>query len=142
MQRSYLPAVVVMIAMAFTAIVSSGSSRSQVDAGSYIVNRVSMCTDCHTPMLPDGSPNMDRRLAGAPITFNPAMKDSNQASHAPNLTRAGVLDEWNTEQATKFLMTGRTPLGGTASAPMPRYRMDEKEAAAVTAYLRSLPPVK
>lgn len=111
MQRSFLPAVVVMVAMFLTAFAVSGSKRSEVDRGSYIVNRVAMCGNCHTPML---------------------------SYHTP----AGFLRGWSDGQVTKFLMIGATPSVFRANPPMPHYRLDENDAVAVTAYLRSLPPVK
>jgi hypothetical protein len=142
MQRSYLPAIVVMIAMVFTAFVATGSNRSQSGRGAGIVNRVSMCGNCHTPMLPDGEPDAASQLTGSPLFFNPTVRVRNWASRAPNLTPAGVLKGWTDEQVIKFLMTGTTPAGDRANPPMPRYCMDETDAVAVTAYLRSLPSVK
>ncbi len=142
MQRSHLSAIIVMVAMVLTAFVASGSNRSQVDRGRYIVTRVAMCTDCHTPMLRNGKPNTARQLAGSPVFFKPTVKMPKWATYAPNLTPAGILKGWKDAQVTRFLMTGITPAGDRADPPMPQFRMDESDASAVTAYLRSLPPVK
>ena len=121
MQRSYLPAITVMIALVLTAYVASGSNHSQVDKGRYIATRAAMCADCHT----------SRRDPGPRLT-----------KEAPDLTSAGPLKEWSDEQITAFLMTGVTPSGGGVRPPMPRYRLDEGDATAVMTYLRSLNPAK
>ena len=43
-------------------------------------------------------------------------------------------------EAVKFLTTGVDPNGKMARPPMPTYRYDKKDAAAIVVYLRSLAP--
>jgi len=114
----------------------------RVDKGRYIVNNVAMCTDCHTPMLSDGKPDPNRPLAGAKIGFKPTGKVPAWASVSPDLTPGGQLKGWTTDQWVHFLMTGVNPRGNHADPPMPQYRMNKADAEAVTAYIKSLPPIK
>lgn len=44
------------------------------------------------------------------------------------------------EQAIKFLATGVNTVGKHAGPPMPAFRFNKKDAAAIVAYLRSLNP--
>jgi hypothetical protein len=46
------------------------------------------------------------------------------------------------EQAITFLTTGKDASGQPAAPPMPQYRMNREDAAAVLAYLKSLAPAK
>lgn len=142
MQRSHIPAAGLLLVMLATTIAISGSNNTSAERGSYIVNRVSMCTDCHTPSGPGGKPDLKRRLGGAPVMFKPTMEIPGWKSHAPNLTPGGFLKGWTDARLVKFLMTGVTPEGDRAGPPMPAYRLDERDAKAVASYLRCLPPVK
>ena len=143
MGRLYLPAIAVTGLFIILAVRTDMQSQKAVTArGDYLVNRVAMCVDCHTPTLPSGEKDKTRQLAGAPIAFKPTAEVPNWASVAPNLTPEGFLTTWSDEQLANFLMTGLTPTGNRASPPMPQYRLDKADAEAVTLYLRSLPPVK
>ena len=141
MQRSHIPAAGLLLVMLATTISISGSNNRSADKGSYIVNRVSMCADCHTPNGAGGKPDLKRRLGGAPVMFKPTMEIPDWKSHAPNLTPGGFLKGWTDTRLVKFLMTGVTPDGDRAGPPMPAYRLDERDAKAVASYLRCLPPV-
>lgn len=131
-------AVMAAIISAYAAPVQNGAD---IVRGAYIVTRVSMCTDCHSPRLKNGQLDPKRQLAGAKIMFKPTMK-MEWADIAPNLTPAGITRSWSNLQLARFLMTGKAPSGHFADPPMPQYRLNQEDAYAVTAYLRSLPPVK
>lgn len=141
MQRSHIPAAGLLLVMLATTIAISGSNNISAERGSYIVNRVSMCADCHTPSAPVGKPDTKRLLAGTPIALKPTIRIRHWMTAAPNLTPAGPLKRWSNDQLIKFLMTGIAPDGDRANPPMPAYHLDGRDAKAVTAYLRSLPPV-
>jgi mono/diheme cytochrome c family protein len=110
--------------------------------GAYLVHKVSMCVDCHTPRDGKGNPDSARELQGAPIGFQPKAKADKWADEAPDITRGGLAGKWNEEQLVKFLMTGHNPDGMLAMPPMPPYRLREDDARAVATYLRSLPGKK
>lgn len=140
--RSALVILVIAAAVAFVIAAQAvpKTSKADIAQGNYIVNRVSMCVDCHTPKTKDGKLDEKRKLAGSPMGPNP--KVANWASKAPNLTPAGFLKGWSDAALVKFMMTGITPEGDRPHPPMPPYRLNQKDAKAVTAYLRSIPAIK
>lgn len=101
--------------------------------GDYLVNSVVLCGDCHTPMLEEGGHDESRKLHGAPVMVPPPLAD-----YAPAL--AGGPANYSEEQFLHFLQTGERPDGTQPRPPMPPYRLNEDDARAVAAYIRSLPP--
>lgn len=101
--------------------------------GEYLVENVVLCGDCHTPMLPEGGFDATRKLQGAPVPAPPPM-----ANFAPAL--AGLPANYTEEQFATFVQTGVRPDGSHARPPMPPYRLNERDARAVAAYIKSLPP--
>lgn len=136
---------IILAGAALAAIISAYAApvpnQANTVRGAYIVNRVSMCIDCHSPRLKNGQLDPTRPLAGAKIMFKPIMK-MEWADAAINLTPGGPTKSWSSGQLAKFLMTGIDPTGHRADPPMPQYRLSREDAAAVTAYLRSLPAVR
>ncbi len=109
----------------------------EISRGSYLVNQVAMCGDCHTPMNQNGRFIKSKWLQGAKIAFKPNFPVRHWPHGAPNI--AGLPWRWNAGAMIKFLTTGRDPRGHYAGPPMPAYRMNHADAVAVTAYLKSLP---
>lgn len=107
-----------------------------VRRGEYLVTAIGGCNDCHTPMTPTG-PDMAQSLHGAELTFAPTIEIP-WAPYAPALSGgpAGYTDE----QFAAFLQTGVRPDGSQARPPMPQFRLNEDDARAVVAYIKSLPP--
>jgi mono/diheme cytochrome c family protein len=106
-----------------------------VTHGKYIVERTSMCADCHTPRDDKGQLIMSQSLQGAPIGSKP-IHPMPWAEFAPPI--AGLPVNFTPEQMVKFLQTGIRPDGTTPRPPMPPYRFSHEDAVAVTAYLRSM----
>ncbi len=101
------------------------------------------CGDCHTPGTLYGAPDMSRTLAGSELGWvTPA-----GTAYASNLTpdpETGI-GNWTEEQIATTLRTGHRPDGSVLLPPMPwpnLAALSEKEMGALTAYLKSLPPVK
>jgi|SRR5581483_11241891 len=111
------------------------SDSAQVARGKYLVESIGMCGDCHTPMNEQGQPAMDKNLQGATLFFKPTMPVPGWADRSANI--AG-LKGWTDAEAIKFFTTGIGPNGKPAAPPMPQFRYTKADAAAVTAYLRSL----
>ena len=107
-----------------------------IERGRYLVEGVGMCADCHTPRLETGAFDRSRWLMGAPLPFAPTALMPAWAPAAPSI--AG-LENYTDEEAVKLLMTGMTPLESGLRPPMPEYRMNAEDAAAVVAYLRAQP---
>jgi mono/diheme cytochrome c family protein len=108
-----------------------------VARGDYIVNRLGMCSDCHTPRTAQGQLDTANALKGAPIDLTPNHPIPGFAKMAPPI--AGGLPHYTDAELVTFLETGKRPDGSFAAPPMPPYRMDRQDARAVVAYLKSLP---
>ena len=112
------------------------TGQALIDRGDYLVNGVVLCGDCHTPRVEGqgegGPPDLERRLQGAPVAVPPPL-----ANFAPAL--AGGPANYTEEQFISFLQTGVRPDGSHPRPPMPPYRLNEEDARAVSAYIRSLP---
>jgi mono/diheme cytochrome c family protein len=106
-----------------------------VARGDYLVNGVVLCGDCHTPRLETMQPDETRRLQGS--TLPPSGPPEVFATNAPPL--AGGPANYTDEQFIAFLQTGVRPDGSRPRPPMPPYRLNEDDARAVNAYIRSLP---
>jgi mono/diheme cytochrome c family protein len=106
-----------------------------VARGDYLVNNVVLCSDCHTPMGPEG-PDHSRFLQGAPIVMTPSVQIP-WGEYAPQL--AGIPANFTDEQFVAFLQTGVRPDGSHPRPPMPPYRLNEQDARAIAAYIATLP---
>ena len=113
----------------------SAAEKTQLEHGRYLVQRVGLCGDCHTPHDDHGQPIEAKTLQGAGLTFKPLGPVPNWVEYAPPLI--GLLGSTD-EQMITFLTTGKDASGKPARPPMPAYRFNKKDAAAVVVYLRSL----
>jgi mono/diheme cytochrome c family protein len=116
-----------------------GSEKPGVDAeiarGKYLVEGVAMCGSCHTPLDAEGNPDRTRWLQGAPVLWQQTRPDSPLV--AP---RIGSTPPASDAAMVTLLTTGVWTTGKRLRYPMPQFRMDRKDAEAVVAYLKSLPP--
>ena len=101
--------------------------------GRYLVEKVGMCIDCHSPRDQQGQFVAEKWLQGAVLPFAatvpmPWAPVSKPIAGLPGLTDA---------QALTFLTTGQLPGGRTALPPMPEFRFEEQDARDVVAYLRN-----
>jgi len=115
------------------------SVADEVKKGQYLVNEVAKCSECHTPRDENNQLDQDRLLAGAPIWIQPVRPMPNWGEYAPAL--AG-LSEFSDAQAKLVLEMGEGAGGTAIEPPMHTYHMNDSDAQAVIAYLRSLPPPK
>lgn len=116
------------------AAINPGAKRAR---GQYLVERVGMCIDCHSPRGPGGQFDRSRWLQGAQLGFAPTVPMPAWATYAPSL--AGLM-QFTDEQALALLTGGKTVSGQPLRPPMPEYRFDRGDAEAIIAYLRSLEP--
>lgn len=114
---------------------AASSKQAQIAHGEYLVKDVAGCADCHTPMDKKGQLIQSEWLKGATLQFAPIHPIPEWAAHSADI--AG-LRGWTSEQAIHLLMTGVGPSGRRPLPPMPQYRMNHTDAAAVVAYLKSL----
>lgn len=103
-----------------------------VNRGSYPVQALSHCGECHTPRNFLSGPKRSRFLAGG--------KD------VPNLTPTG-LKKWSDGELKEFFLTGVKPDDDAVPEPMDEVvrnttsQLTPQDLAALIAYLRSLPPL-
>jgi mono/diheme cytochrome c family protein len=109
--------------------------------GAYLANAVAICGDCHTPKKPDGSPDMTKVLAGAPVPND---------GYAPNITPDDTtgIGKWTDAQIARLLRTGYAPDESVMSETMDEVirdgyqNMSESDALAIAAFLKTIPAVK
>jgi len=118
------------------------SAETPLERGTYLMESIVACGNCHTPKGPDGEiPGME--LAGmAPFEKTPGF-DAN----APNITpdpETGI-GNWTDEQIIASIREGKRPDGSIIGPPMPigLYRdISDNDVKAIVAYLRNVKPVK
>jgi mono/diheme cytochrome c family protein len=115
---------------------AASNPQELVAHGEYIVHHVAMCIYCHTPRSAAGVIDEEQLLQGAPMPVESPFEGQRWAFLAPKL--AGLPGGWSADDLIKFLQTGETTSGRTPLPPMPPFRMTERDAAAVAAYLKSL----
>jgi mono/diheme cytochrome c family protein len=120
----------------------SGPDAGLVKHGEYLVNEVAHCSHCHSPQDARGMPDRARLLRGASLPIRPKKETKNWADESPDITSAGLAGKWGEEAMIKFLMTGIDPEGEKPMSPMPVFRLNARDARAVTLYLQSLPGSK
>jgi len=122
---------------------SANAAQTQVQRGKYLVSIIP-CTDCHTPGYFLGKPDMARYLGGSDVGFEvPGLG----VFYAPNLTPDNEtgLGKWTKQQIATAITTGKRPDGRILAPPMPIEsfkHLTRRDALAIAAYLKSLPPVK
>jgi mono/diheme cytochrome c family protein len=118
------------------ALAAHAADDSKLARGRYLVERVGMCIDCHSPRNEKGELIRSEWLRGAPIAVKPIHEMPAWGEVAPPL--AGLPAGYTEAQLAHFLETGKRPDGSFARPPMPPYRFDRADAEAAAAYLRSL----
>jgi mono/diheme cytochrome c family protein len=118
-----------------TSAKSLAGTPAEVERGQYIVEKVAMCPQCHTPRLSDGQLDPNRPLDGAPEFFQPPHPDPDWPLQAPRI--GGNLPA-SDQDMVKLLTTGIWTDGKPLRLPMMPFRMSEADAKAVVAYLKSV----
>jgi hypothetical protein len=118
-----------------TSAAAIASTQAEVERGRYIVEKVAMCPQCHTPRLSDGQLDPNRPLDGASEFFQPPSPDPDWPLQAP---RIGGNPPASDRDLVKLLMTGIWTDGKPLRLPMMPFRMNEADAKAVVAYLKSV----
>lgn len=114
---------------------------ARVERGAYLMNAVAACGNCHTPFGPQG-PDMSRALAGRLLEDNEIW-----TVYASNITpdmETGI-GGWSDAELIRAIREGVRPDGSVIGPPMPinLYRgLSDEDAAAMVAYMRSLPGIR
>jgi mono/diheme cytochrome c family protein len=117
---------------------ADASKSPQWNRGSYLVNALGHCAECHSPRNALGGIVTAQRFAGGP---NP-----DGEGWVPNITQKR-LGDWSEKDIAYFLETGQTPDGDTAGGSMARVirntsQLSADDRSAIALYLKSLPAVE
>ena len=117
---------------------ADASKSPQWNRGSYLVNALGHCAECHSPRNALGGIVTAQRFAGGP---NP-----DGEGWVPNITQKR-LGDWSEKDIAYFLETGQTPDGDTAGGSMARVirntsQLSADDRSAMALYLKSLPAVE
>ena len=115
------------------------TAETQTGRGRYLVEEVAKCTECHTPRDANNQLDRSRWLQGASIWIEPVRQTLNWAQFAPPLAGLPGLSD---EQMERVLEKGQAANGREIQPPMHIYHLNQGDAQAVIAYLRSLPSTR
>ena len=118
--------------------------KSGIERGRYLVEHVSLCSDCHTPRNFIGVPNRSLYLAGANKKIGPLGQE------VPNITpdKETGIGEWKREEIAQVLLTGTKPDLDNIQGLMAEViehgfkNMTKEDALAIADYLKSVPAIK
>jgi mono/diheme cytochrome c family protein len=114
---------------------SSAPSEDKVARGRYIVENVAVCWRCHSPVDSTGERDQAHWLMGGQVGIASTVPVGQWAIVAPRLAGAPPGTD---EQFVHLLMTGISRTGHYLRPPMPQFRMNQADAEAVLAYLKSI----
>jgi mono/diheme cytochrome c family protein len=132
-----------MMIVASLALATSAYGQSAaVKRGSYLVNTVMTCGNCHTPKGPDGADIKEKAFSGGLEFDEPPFKVT-----ASNITpdRETGIGKWTRGQIRAALLTGKRPNGTPLAEIMPTsfYAiLTPRDSRAIVAYLKSLKPIR
>lgn len=115
---------------------AEGTSSDILEHGKYLVHDVAMCIECHSPRDESGDLEDSRLLQGAPVPIESPFPSQQWAFQAPKL--AGLPAGFRERDLIELLRTGKGPRGRSPRPPMPPFRMNQRDAEAVAAYVKSV----
>jgi mono/diheme cytochrome c family protein len=131
------------IAALAAVLMAACSKESQTDRGKYLVT-IGGCNDCHTPGYFFGKPDMARYLGGSDVGFEiPGLGAFAGRNITPD--KETGIGTWTADQIVTALQAGKRPDGRVLAPIMPWHafaNLTKDDAAAIAAFLQSLPPVK
>jgi mono/diheme cytochrome c family protein len=126
-------------------IVAPLLSEDKVAYGRYVVAGMADCYACHSAnfaLVNNAQPELTPGFLGG---GNPMMDLEGNPVFSANLTpdpETGI-GKWSEREFVTALRSSVKPNGGPMRYPMPRYHhLSEEEAAAVFAYLQTVPPIR
>ncbi|MFT5393388.1 MAG: mono/diheme cytochrome c family protein [Gammaproteobacteria bacterium] len=136
----------VLLAAAVCALASSATAQSLGERGSYLVNSILVCGNCHMPQTAAGKPIAQRNLSGGLAFTTPAFNA--RASNITPDSDTGI-GSWSDAQIKRALRKGLRPghgrLSNTAGAVMPIALFKAivpRNLDAIVTYLRSVTPAR
>jgi mono/diheme cytochrome c family protein len=122
-------------------VTSDAAAQSAVERGSYLVNTIMTCGNCHTPKGPPAA------VAGKDFSGGLTWDEPPFKVTAPNITsdKDTGLGNWTDAQIKTMLLTGKNPNGVQEAEVMPTSFypiLTPSDLDGIIAYLRTLAPVK
>ena len=130
------------LAACLAVTVAFAQEETLLERGTYLVQGIVACGNCHTPKNADGSP-----VAGMELAGNFTIKEPVFTAYAANITpdRETGIGTWSDEEIVHAIRDGIRPDGSIIGPPMPSifYRdISDRDARAIVAYLRAVPAIK
>jgi mono/diheme cytochrome c family protein len=125
--------------IAAIAVAGSALAQTPVERGSYLVNGILTCGNCHTPRGPGGVWDMSKQLSGGPQTWDEVTFKVKGANITPD-PETGI-GKWSDADIKRSLITGVRPNGKQIAPIMPYgfYKVfTPADIGAVVAYLKSV----
>ena len=127
---------------ALFALPAAAQDKALLARGTYLMDSIVACGNCHVQRGEKGQPLKDKGLSGGMVFDEEPFK-----AYAPNITpdpETGI-GNWTDAQLAKAIREGVRPDGTIIGPPMPImfYRgMADEDLKAIVAYLRAQPAVK
>jgi mono/diheme cytochrome c family protein len=131
-----------LTAFAFLANPIAAQDKKLLERGTYLMDSIVACGNCHIARGEKGRPLPERGLSGGLVFDEEPFK-----AYASNITpdpETGI-GKWTDAQLAKAIREGIRPDGSVIGPPMPImfYRgLADEDLKAIIAYLRAQPPVK
>jgi mono/diheme cytochrome c family protein len=136
-------ALIVAGAIGLATCAESQAGENQVARGKYLVT-IMGCGDCHTPGNFFGKPDIAHMLSGSDVGFEiPGLGVFVGRNLTPD-NETG-LGKWTPQQIVTAITTGKRPDGRVLAPAMPWMdfaALTKRDAFAIAAFLKSLPPVR
>jgi mono/diheme cytochrome c family protein len=121
---------------------TKASAETLLERGTYLMNSIVACGNCHTPRGSDGLPVPGKELMGGR-----EWKGKPFTTSASNLTshKETGLGGWTDDQLYTAIRTGKRPDGRIIGPPMPSKlytKISDRDVRAIIAYLRQVKPIK
>jgi mono/diheme cytochrome c family protein len=128
------------LVIAAAAFAGAASADTSVERGSYLVNTIMTCGNCHSPK---GPPDV---VAGKDFSGGLRFDAPPFDVTAPNITpdKETGIGAWSDDDIKRLLRTGRRPDGVPIAVAMPTGFYDiitDSDLDAIVAYLRTLKPI-
>ena len=133
---------VVLGLAAAVAAAGAAVAETPVERGSYLVNSIGACGNCHTPRQ-QSVPDLSKKFSGGFQTFDEPWFTVKGANITPD--RETGIGGWSDDDLRKALLAGARPNGVMLATvmPYPFYRMMlPSDVDAIVAYLRSVPAIR
>jgi mono/diheme cytochrome c family protein len=123
-------------------------AEAPAERGSYLVNTILACGNCHTPKGADGRPIVEKELSGGGLSFTTPAFSATASNITPD--RETGIGAWSDDDIKRALVEGVRPAharlpGAPLAAVMPAgfYKaLLPRDLDAIVAYLRSIKPVR